>query len=193
MKPQTIGLNTAMLLFVCFGCFLLSSSVEATFGERANDNVIDALQQIGIAWGGNSVRYWKCAIENRSSQTLYALGSTSDQGYLATPLYNIPPGSTGSFVWDKAANSATGASGVVHYQYGNKVLNLMAYIPYDWNLHHAWCNARVSYSKESFYNLYQGKGGCVYPTRAGSWGQVDGAVFYLTDRSQAEFKVYFMG
>ena len=179
-----------MLLFLCFACFLVSSSVEATF---ANDNVDEALKQIDNAWSGNSVRYWKCAIENRSSQTLYALGITREIGNLATPLPDIPPGSTGAFVWDKSRGSATGAAGVVHYQYGDKILNLMASIPYDWNLYSAYCSVRVSYRKESFYNLYNGQAGCAYSTKAGNWGEVDGVTFFLTDKSRAEFKIYFNG
>ena len=133
-----------MLLIVYFACILLPSSVEATFGEIANDNVEEALKQIDDAWSGNSVRYWKCAIVNKSSQTLYALGNTRQDGYLATSLPDIPPWGTGAFVWEKTKGTATGADGVVHYQYGDKILNLMVSIPYNFKLYNAYCNVRLS-------------------------------------------------
>ena len=65
-------------------------------------------------------------------------------------LPDISLGSTVAFEWEKTANSVTGAAGVVHYQYNDKVLNLMAYIPCDLNLNTAFCNFRASYSRESF-------------------------------------------
>ena len=182
-----------MLLLVYFACFLPSQSDQATFGIIANDNLEEALKQIDNSWNGSSVIYWKCALENKSSKTLYALGTTRQFGNLATPLPDILPGSTGAFVWEKSQGSATGASGVVHYQYGDKILNLMASIPYDWNSYSAYCNVRVSNSKESFYNLEQGQGGCAYPAKAGYWAEFDGASFFLTKYSPVEFKVYFNG
>ena len=144
-------------------------------------------------WSGDAVRYWKCAIENKSSKTLYALRTTQESGRLATVLPDIPPGSTGAFVWEKSRGAATGAIGVVHYKYGDQILNLMASIPYDWNLYSAWSNARVSSSREGFHNLYNGSGVCAYPTKAGNWGEVDGLKFFLTDKSHAELKASFFG
>ena len=182
-----------MLLFVCFTSLLLSSSVRASVGEIVGVGLEAALQQIDNVWSGDAVRYWKCAIENRSSKTLIALGTTPESGSLATVLPDIPPGGTGAFAWEKSRGAATGAIGVIHYKYGNQILNLMASIPYDWNLYYAWSNARVSSRRESFYNLYNGKGGCAYPTKAGNWGEVDGVKFFLTNKSHAELKVYFFG
>ena len=90
-----------MLLFVCFTSLLLSSSVGASVGEIVGVGLEAALQQIDNVWSGDAVRYWKCAIENRSSKPLIALGTTSESGSLATVLPDIPPGSTGAFVWKK--------------------------------------------------------------------------------------------
>ncbi|XP_002153905.3 hydra actinoporin-like toxin 2 [Hydra vulgaris] len=203
-----------MLSYLCFGCFLVSASLEiacgtpiketskadagggagiAILGVLAKVGVEAALQQIDNIWKGDVVRYWKCAVENRSDKTLYAYGTTTESGSMGTVFADIPPGSTGIFVWEKSRGAATGASGVVHYRYGDKILNLMASIPYDWNLYQSWANARVSNEKESFYNLYNGLNGAKPATRGGNWGDVDGAKFFLTEKSHAEFKVIFSG
>uniref|UniRef100_UPI001EF16139 HALT-1 n=1 Tax=Hydra vulgaris TaxID=6087 RepID=UPI001EF16139 len=165
----------------------------AALGVIAKVGVDAALQQIDDVWKGKTVRYWKCAVENRSSKTLYALGTTQESGSMTTVFADIPPKSTGVFVWEKSRGAAKGAVGVVHYKYGNKVLNIMASIPYDWNLYKAWANVHLSDHKESFSDLYKGKNGAKYPTRAGNWGEVDGTKFFLTEKSHAEFKVIFSG
>ena len=68
----------------------------------------------------------------------------------------------------------------------------MASIPYDWNFYSAFYNVRVSYSEESFTNMYYGQGGCAFPTQAtGNWVEVDETMFYLTNEKGAEVKVYF--
>ena len=46
---------------------------------------------------------------------------------------------------------------------------------------------------KNFYNLYNGKESCAYPTKAGNWGEVNGVKFFLTNKSHAELKVYFFG
>ena len=157
------------------------------------DSLEAGLNEICKTWKGNVLRHWKCVLENRSGQTLIALGTTTISGSLATVLPDIPPGKTGMFVWEKTRGTATGAVGIVHYQYDNKVLNLMASIPFDWNIFDAWCNARVSNEKETFYNMYNGYGGCAHPIRAGNWGNINGTRIFLTAKSHAQFHIYFDG
>nr|XP_002166279.1 DELTA-actitoxin-Aeq1a [Hydra vulgaris]XP_047144118.1 DELTA-actitoxin-Aeq1a [Hydra vulgaris] len=142
---------------------------------------------------GNVVRSWKCTVENKSNKTLYADGSTPVSGSMATVLTDIAPGGTGVFLWEQSKGAARGAVGVVYYRYEDKILSLMASIPYDWHLYNAWANARVSNKKESFSNLYNGYDGAQQPTIAGNWGEVDGTKFFLTDKSHAEFNVIFSG
>nr|XP_047138312.1 DELTA-actitoxin-Aas1a-like [Hydra vulgaris] len=186
-----------MLLYVSLVNLLLPLSVGAVnpvlIGVLVKVGVDVALQQIDEVWKGDAVRDWKCAVENRSNKTLIALGTTQESGSMSTTFADIPPENTGVFVWEKSRGAATGAAGVVHYKYGNKILNLMASIPYDWNLYSSWANARLSNKKESFYDLYNGKNGAKSPTKGGNWGEVDGAKFFLTDKSHAEFKVIFSG
>nr|A0A8B6XWY5.1 RecName: Full=Hydra actinoporin-like toxin 5; Short=HALT-5; AltName: Full=Alpha-pore-forming toxin; Short=alpha-PFT; AltName: Full=DELTA-hydritoxin-Hma1e; Short=DELTA-HYTX-Hma1e; Flags: Precursor [Hydra vulgaris] len=186
-----------MLLYVCLVNLLLQSpsgvDSQVALGVIAKVGVNVAMKLISNIWKGDVVRGWKCAVENKSTKTLYALGTTPVSGHLATVLPDIPPQSTGMFVWSKSRGAARGAIGVVHYQYGNKVLNIMASIPYDWNLYGAWANARVTYQREPFSNLYYGRKGTKYPTRDGNWGKVDGTKFFLTEKSHAKFKVIFSG
>jgi len=150
--------------------------------------VDQALAQIGYVWNGNSVIYWKCALENRSNSTITPLGSSANSGCLDTNLPEIPPNHTGVFVWVKSQGAATGASGVVYYSANNQILNIMASIPYDSNLYSAYCNACVSSSEESFNTLYNGS-----PTKAGNWGKANGVQFYLQDKSKAELKIIYSG
>nr|A0A8B7DY61.2 RecName: Full=Hydra actinoporin-like toxin 6; Short=HALT-6; AltName: Full=Alpha-pore-forming toxin; Short=alpha-PFT; AltName: Full=DELTA-hydritoxin-Hma1f; Short=DELTA-HYTX-Hma1f; Flags: Precursor [Hydra vulgaris] len=186
-----------MLVYVCLVVILIQlpfgAAGGAALGVIAKVSVDAALQQIDDVWKENTVRYWKCAVENRSTKTLYALGTTQESGSMSTIFADIPPQSTGVFVWEKSRGAATGAAGVVHYEYDNKILSIMASIPYDWNLYSAWANVHLSDHKKGFSDLYNGKNGARYPTRAGNWGNVDGTKFFLTDKSHAEFKVIFSG
>nr|P0DQV7.1 RecName: Full=Hydra actinoporin-like toxin 7; Short=HALT-7; AltName: Full=Alpha-pore-forming toxin; Short=alpha-PFT; AltName: Full=DELTA-hydritoxin-Hma1g; Short=DELTA-HYTX-Hma1g; Flags: Precursor [Hydra vulgaris] len=186
-----------MLLYVCLVNLLLPLSDGAVnpelVGVLVKVGVDAALQQIDEVWKGSTVRDWKCAVENKSNKTLYAMGTTPESGSMTTILDDIPPENTGIFVWEKSRGAATGAAGVVHYKYGNKVLNLMASIPYDWNLYSAWANARLSDDKVSFSDLYYGQNGAKSATKGGNWGEVDGTKFFLTSKSHAEFKVIFSG
>ncbi|XP_065684300.1 hydra actinoporin-like toxin 4 [Hydra vulgaris] len=174
---------------------LKEKAKEALTGLLDKADINGAFNAIASIWKNNEnkpARYWKCAVENLSEETLVALGTTPYSGNVKTVLSDIPPQSTGVFVWE-SDSALTGAAGVVHYQLGDKILNIMASDPYDWTLYGAWANVRVSDNKETFDNLYSGKNGAQYPTKAGNWGIADGVKFFLTNNKEAEFQVIFSG
>jgi len=150
-----------------------------------------ALEQLDKIWTGDVIRSVKWAIENHSGKTMVAIGSESNSGSLATYMNDIPNDKTGLLVWEKPRGSATGAIGVLYYKIGDKIISLMASVPYDFNLYSNWCNVAVSKREEKYYDLYKGKNGCAYPTKAGRWGYVKDyeIKFWLTDKGKAHMKV----
>ena len=136
---------------------------------------------------------WSCTLKNQSGQTLIAIGSTSKFGELETPLPDISPGETKSFVWQRQHAKVPGASGIVHFLVGDTglVLNVMASVPVDFQVNSAWSNARVCYWRESFENLYHGNGGCVKAIKGGNRRTVEGCDFFLTNTPKALLNVTY--
>jgi len=157
-----------------------------------NVEVDEALDQMYNIWKGDFAGRVSIAIKNNMPFPLEAFGVTPESGFLITPLPNILPNKTGIFMWETSKIDLNGARGVIHYRYRkNQVINLMLHVPFDWNFYYAWSNVHVTKGKtlDSYYNLYNGKGGCRLPTRAGSWGTYYGIKYFLTYRKKAEFKV----
>ena len=141
-------------------------------------------------------RYWVCVLENRTPYNLISSDFTEKWGRLQMPISEIiHPSETREFVWLKTEGTPTGASGVLHFQVANtnRILNVMASIPFDWNIYSAWCNVCITESRETFDDLYNGTQGCVKPVVAGKMSSVDGCSFYMNNKSQATFLVTYNG
>jgi len=177
-----------LVLSIC-SVQIINAALPAAFIPLVKVGVDVALQQLDAIWQGDVIRSVKFAIENHSGKTLEARGSYSNSGSLSTEMPDIPDGMTGLLVWEKPRGSATGAIGILYYELGDKIVSLMASVPYDFNLYSSWANIRISDREESYYNLYKGKGGCAYPTKAGRWGNVNGIKFWLTNQGKASFKI----
>lgn len=130
---------------------------------------------------------WICAIINRSTSPLKAIGVTPQCGFLENILPDILPGNYGIFRFRRSNYSLRGASGVVHFLVTDVgiVLNIMASISAGTLGHFSgWCNVRVCNWKESFDNLYYGTGGCHMPIQNGNVRSIDGCEFKLSSYSK---------
>ncbi|XP_065667869.1 hydra actinoporin-like toxin 4 [Hydra vulgaris] len=154
-------------------------------------DVDEVFEKIDSALKNNEEKpeiYWKCAIENLSSKTLAPLGTTPFSGDIATELRKIPSNKTGIFVWEGDSESY-GAAGVVHYRFGEKILNIVASYPNDLESDNAWANVHISDNKEDYESLCDGTNGAQDPTEAGEWGEVEGVKFLLSNEEDGEFRV----
>lgn len=141
-------------------------------------------------------RSWTCFLINESGTKLTSNGYSRESGRLDSALPDVNSNSEELFVWVKTNWTFTGACGVVYYKIdANRILSIMASIPFDWNMFDAWFNIRVSNKKETFDDMYNGRNGCAEPVRAStSYSAFDGdVVARLTNENAAVFNIIYKG
>ena len=118
-----------------------------------------------------------CVIKNLSSTkklTKPEIEATSDFSPEAINLREVPPNDLAMFEWI-AKKKNSGIYGVVHYRIEKTMmkLNIMVYVPWKLEKKKALCSVSVSFMKESFTEMRDGKRYIPKPLPVGEWRTAD--------------------
>jgi len=138
-------------------------------------------------------RQWTLTLKNNSNLSLIPAGTSESSGSLDSPLKEIKPGRTETFIWKKTLMAEAGAVGAIHFEIGNtgKLLTVFGCIPMNMSYFKCGCNVHVGTKKPSTDDLEYGKNECRDMLEAGQFGKRYGCNYTISNKAEADFTVEF--
>ncbi len=144
-------------------------------------------------WTLTVKREWTLTLKNNSEMTLIPDGTSESSGSLNSPLKEIKPGKTESFIWKKTFMSEAGAVGAIHFKIGDtgNFLTVFGCIPMNMGYYTSGCNIYIGKHKPTADDLENGTKGCMKMVEAGQFGAWNGCTYTITHKAEAELNVEF--